>query len=149
MENQNEKAVSVLNDLIEYAKDGQEGYKTAAQDIKNPQLQSMFRNFEQQRSKFVTELKEQVQTLGGNPEKTGTIVGTVHRGWIDLKSAISSGDEKAILDECERGDSAAESKYDEALRATLPSNVREVVRHQHDAVRDARNQIRDLKSKMK
>jgi uncharacterized protein (TIGR02284 family) len=149
MENQNEKAVSVLNDLIEFAKDGQEGYKTAAQDVKNPQLQSMFRNFEQQRSQFVTQLKEQVQTMGGNPEQSGSIVGAAHRGWIYLKSAISKGDEKAILDECDRGDSAAESKYDEALRATLPSNVREVVRRQHDIVRDARNQIRSLKDRMK
>jgi uncharacterized protein (TIGR02284 family) len=118
MENQNEKAITVLNTLIEFNKDGQEGYKTAAKDVKNPQLQSIFKNFEQQRGQFVTQLKEQVQTLGGNPEDTGHIVGDLHRGWIDLKSAISNGDEKTVLDECLTGDSAAESKYDDAMHGT-------------------------------
>jgi uncharacterized protein (TIGR02284 family) len=149
MQEQNQKAISTLNDLIEYCKDGQEGYHTAASDVKNPELKSLFNTYEQQRSQFVTQLKEQVRTLGGDPDKSGSVTGALHRGWIDLKSVVSSGDESAILNECDRGDSAAESKYDEALRANLPQGAREVVRRQHDEIRNARNQIRNLKERMK
>lgn len=145
MNEQNEKAVDVLNDLIEYCKDGQKGYQTAAEDVKNTRLKSVFTDFANQRAEFAGELKEQVRMLGADPEKSGNLAGTLHRGWIDIKSVLSSGDEEAILKECARGDSAAEAKYDEALKADLPMSVRDVVKKQHDAIRSARNQIRSMK----
>jgi uncharacterized protein (TIGR02284 family) len=148
MSENNEKAISVLNDLIEFCKDGQYGYNTAAEDVKNSELKSLFNTYARQRAEFSSQLKEQVRELGGDPDKGGNITGAVHRGWIDLKSAITSGDEGALLKECDRGDSAAEAKYDEALRAELPSSVRNVVKHQHDEIRNARNQIRSLKERM-
>ncbi|MQT72087.1 DUF2383 domain-containing protein, partial [Pseudomonas sp. FSL R10-0071] len=37
----NKEAISVLNDLIETSKDGQEGFKTCAEDIKNPELKAL------------------------------------------------------------------------------------------------------------
>jgi uncharacterized protein (TIGR02284 family) len=148
MSDQNEKAISVLNDLIEYCKDGQHGYNTAAEDVKNSELKSLFNTYARQRAEFTSQLKEQVRILGGDPEKTGNLAGTVHRGWIDLKSALTNGDEASVLKECDRGDSAAETKYDEALKAELPTPVRNVVKHQHDEIRNARNQIRSLKERM-
>jgi uncharacterized protein (TIGR02284 family) len=148
MQEQNEKAISTLNDLIEFCKDGQQGYRTAADDIKNPELKSLFNNYAQQRSQFVTQLKDQVRVLGGDPDKSGSVTGALHRTWIDLKSAVANGDESSVLAECDRGDSAAEAKYDEALRASLPPQARDVVRKQHDEIRTARNQIRSLKDRM-
>lgn len=149
MEQQNDKAISTLNDLIEYCKDGQHGYHTAAEDVKNTELKSLFNNYAQQRAEFVTQLKDAVRTIGGDPEKTGSVTGSLHRTWIDIKSAVSSGDEGSILAECDRGDSAAEAKYDEALKANLPAQVRDIVKKQHDGIRSARNQIRSLKDSMK
>ncbi|WP_428835363.1 DUF2383 domain-containing protein [Pseudomonas peli] len=35
----NKEAISVLNSLIETSKDGQEGFKTCAEDIKHPEAQ--------------------------------------------------------------------------------------------------------------
>ena len=149
MQEQNDKAISVLNDLIEYCKDGQHGYHTAAQDVKNTELKSLFNTYAQQRAEFASQLREQVRTLGGDPDKSGSVTGALHRTFIDIKSVVSSGDEGSILAECDRGDSAAEEKYDEALRASLPQGVMQVVRKQHDEVRTARNQIRSLKERMK
>ncbi|MDQ3072814.1 MAG: PA2169 family four-helix-bundle protein [Bacteroidota bacterium] len=144
MQAHNEEAIKQLNDLIEYCKDGQHGYKTAAEDVDNNQLKSTFQNFAQQREQFVSELKNEVRNLGGDPDKHGSATGALHRTWIDIKSVVAGGDAKAILAECDRGDSAAEKAYDEALRANLPSSALSVVRKQHDEVRGARNQIRSL-----
>jgi len=73
----------------------------------------------------------------------------VHRGWISLKSAASTRDTKAILEECERGEDYAKAKYGEAMRQDLPPAVRELVERQykgvvanHDRIRDLRNQYR-------
>lgn len=149
MMDQNKEAVNTLNELIEYCKDGQHGYHTAAEDVKNPELKSLFNNFAEQRAAFAGQLREQVKTLGGDPDAHGSITGAAHRAWIDIKSVVSRGDEAAILAECDRGDSAAEEKYDHALRASLPQGVMQVVRKQHDDIRSARNQIRSLKERMK
>ena len=42
MTDMNKEAISVLNDLIETSKDGQEGFKTCAEDIKHPELKTLF-----------------------------------------------------------------------------------------------------------
>jgi uncharacterized protein (TIGR02284 family) len=45
------------------------------------------------------------------------------RGWMDLKAAITSGDEHTILVECERGEDAAVAAYRDAFEyEELPSN---------------------------
>ena len=149
MQEENKEVVSTLNELIEYCKDGQHGYHTAAEDVKNPELKSLFNNFAQQRATFASQLREQVKQFGGDPDKSGSVTGSLHRTWIDIKSVVAGGDEAAILAECDRGDSAAEEKYDEALRKHLPQSALQVVRKQHDEVRNARNQIRSLKDRMK
>jgi uncharacterized protein (TIGR02284 family) len=149
MQEENKDVVNTLNELVEYCKDGQHGYHTAAEDVKNPELKSLFNNFAQQRATFANQLREQIKQFGGDPDKHGSVTGSLHRTWIDIKSVVARGDEGAILAECDRGDSAAEEKYDHALRERLPQPVLQVVRKQHDEIRNARNQIRSLKDRMK
>ena len=90
---------SALNDLIETLRDGQEGFKQASEAVKDPQLKSLFIEYSQQRSGFATALQSQVQSLGNEPE-TSSAIGALHRGWINLKSAVTGGDDHAILAEC-------------------------------------------------
>ena len=39
-----------------------------------------------------------------NPENASSVAGTLHRGWINLKTAIGGRGRHAILAECERGE---------------------------------------------
>src|SRR5437868_105208 len=103
----NDDIVSTLNGLIETCKDGQEGFKSAAEGVERSDLKSLFFEFSQQRAHFAGELQSMVQTLGENPENSGSLAGSLHRGWIDIKSAVTGKDEKAILNECERGEDSA------------------------------------------
>src|SRR5205823_14139783 len=103
--------VSVIDDLIQTLKDGQEGFKQAAEGVKAPQLKSLFNEYSNQRSQFATELQSQARSLGrSQPEESGSAAGALHRTWINLKSAITSGDDHAILAECERGEVSAISE---------------------------------------
>ena len=104
--------VSVIDGLIQTLKDGQEGFKQAAEGVKAPQLKLLFNECSRHRSQFATELQNQARSLGrSQPEESGSAAGTWHRTWINLKSAITSGDDHAILAECERGEDSAVEQY--------------------------------------
>ena len=141
----NDDAISTLNNLIETCKDGQEGFQQAAEGVERSDLKSIFYEFSQQRSKFVGELQGLVRELGGDPETSSSIAGAIHRGWINIKSAVTGRDDTAILNECERGEDVAKNAYKEALQANLPANVSEVIQRQASAVQSAHDQIKALR----
>jgi uncharacterized protein (TIGR02284 family) len=141
---ENDKVISILNDLIETCRDGQEGFRAAAEAVKNSELKTLFSRYSQQRGQFVTELQNEVRRLGGDPEKSGTAAGALHRGWMNIKSAVTGGDERAIISECERGEDSAVKAYENALKETLPANVRSIVERQFREIKQAHDRIRSL-----
>ncbi len=140
----NDDTISTLNNLIETCKDGENGFRTAAEGVTNGQLKTLFNTYSQQRAQFAAELQGEVRRLGGDPEKSGSVAATLHRGWIDIKSAVTGQDENAIIAECERGEDSAVENYESALRANLPANVAEIVQRQFGQVKEAHDRIRNL-----
>src|SRR5882757_4208682 len=96
--------ISTLNDLIETCKDGEMGFKTCAEDISDGQYRQPFLTLAAGCSEAAKELKVLVVSHGGNPETKASLSGTLHRRWIDIKSAIMGKDDEAVLNECERGE---------------------------------------------
>jgi uncharacterized protein (TIGR02284 family) len=141
----NDDVISTVNGLIETCKDGQEGFKQAAEGIQNSQLKSVFYELGQQRSQFVGELQGLVRELGGDPENSGSFTGAIHRGWINIKSAVTGQDDGAILNECERGEDVAKNAYKEALEQNLPANVLSTIQNQFSAVQAAHDQVKALR----
>jgi uncharacterized protein (TIGR02284 family) len=142
----NDDVISTLNGLIETCKDGQDGFKDAAEGIERSDLKTLFYEYSQQRSEFVGVLQGLVRNLGGDPETSGSISGAVHRGWINIKSAVTGKDEEAILNECERGEDYAKEAYEDAQKLTLPSNVSDVLAQQAQTVLAAHNRIKALRN---
>lgn len=140
--------ISTLNNLIETLNDGQEGFRSAAEDIQSPDLKSLFTKYSSQRAQFAGELKELVLTLGDSPADGGSVAGAVHRGWIDLKAALMSKDDHAILAECERGEDVAVAAYRKALEEELPAHVRAVVQRQAGDVKSAHDRVRNLRDSL-
>ena len=143
-----QEAVSTLNDLIETLKDGKNGFETAASDVKDANVKAIFTQFAQQRSQLASELQSEVRKLGGDPEKSGSVSATMHRGWINIKSALGGG-EKSILNEAERGEDVAVRSYEKALQQNLPGDLSSVVRRQYDQVKQAHDRVRDLRDSWK
>ena len=141
----NDDVISTLNGLIETCKDGQDGFTVAAEGIERSDLKSLFYEFAQQRSQFAGELQSLVQGLGGDPEDSSSLAGTLHRGWINIKSAVTGQDEASILSECERGEDNAKKMYKEALEQGLPANVLEVVQTQYTSVQSAHDRVKALR----
>jgi uncharacterized protein (TIGR02284 family) len=148
MEDQRKNALSVIEDLIEINNDGNHGYKTAAENIENPEYRSLFQSFAQQRAQFAAELEREAHQMGRDPDAGESISGSLHRGWINIKSAVTGGSSDAILGECETGDKAAVETYEKALAdndVRLPSNVENLVRNQHQAILEAYNRVKSFK----
>lgn len=142
-------AISILNELIETCRDGQKGFHEAAEAVQSNHLRSMFMDFSAQRAQFVGQLQEAVRQLGGDPERSGSVAGALHRGWINLKAAITARDDGQIVAECERGEDVAKHTYEKAVSKSLPSEVRPLVETQYEQVKMAHDQVRGLEVGMK
>jgi uncharacterized protein (TIGR02284 family) len=141
--------VSTLDNLIETCKDGQEGFKQAAEGVERSDLKSLFFEFSQQRAHFAGELQEIVQKLGEEPTTSGSTAGALHRGWINIKSAVTGKDELAVLNECERGEDSAKNTYKDALEDPLPSYIADVVRNQYESIQMAHDRVKALRDSYK
>lgn len=149
---QTSTVISTLNSLIETLKDGQEGFRQAAEAVKDSQLKQLFNEYSLQRSRFAGELQNQVIQLGeSKPEDSSSTSGALHRAWINLKSAVSSQDDHAILAECERGEDSAVAEYKKAMEddSRLSSPLRETVSRQYQDVKAAHDRIKALRDASK
>ena len=138
--------IATLNDLIETSRDGEAGFRTCADGVKNAQLKQMFEQAAGRCRQAVSELQAKVRGLGGDPESRGSVSGALHRGWVDIKSTITGMDEAAVLAECERGEDVAKKAYEEALAKDLPPDIRPTVERQYQGVRQHHDRVRQLRN---
>jgi uncharacterized protein (TIGR02284 family) len=137
--------VSVLNDLVETSKDGEKGFRKAAEDAHDSQLKTMFLTRAEDCARGARELQDAVQTLGGKPESGGSMSGALHRGWVDVKSAVTDRSDYAILVECEKGEDVAKKRYHDALEKDLPADVHAIVERQYQGVLQNHDRVRELR----
>ena len=123
----NKETISLLNSLIETIKDGEQGFKTAAEGLTSPDVKAKFLRYSRERGQMAGELQAEVRRLGGDPEHSGSISGTMHRGWLDIKSAITGRDDHAIAAEAERGEDVAKSAFESALKEVTPGTTQALV----------------------
>jgi uncharacterized protein (TIGR02284 family) len=89
----------------------------------------------------------EVVRLGGTPEDSGTVGGTVHRGWVAVREMLTSddGNDLAVLEECERGEDIALGRYRKALKEALPLDIRSLVERQMVGVQQNHDTIKSLR----
>lgn len=139
------KIIGKLNHLLSIANDGKQGYENAAKDIKDVSLQQMFRQYSLERGRYAAELTHEINSMNGSPDKSGGPLGALHRVWMDIKAAITSGDRDAILNACITGEEAAVKSYTEVLQdQTIVGRTYEIITHQLGGIYAALNTIRSL-----
>ncbi|MBV8399035.1 MAG: PA2169 family four-helix-bundle protein [Acetobacteraceae bacterium] len=138
--------ISTLNNLIETSRDGEQGFRTCAEGVKNAEVKQMLEHAATRCGQAVSELQTKVRSLGGDPERSGSVSGGLHRAWVDIKSTITGMDEAAVLAECERGEDVARKAYEAALAKDLPPDIRSVVARQYEGVRQHQDRVRQLRN---
>jgi uncharacterized protein (TIGR02284 family) len=92
------------------------------------------------------ELEAKVRGLGGQPAQGGSVSGSMHRAWTNIKSTITGMNEHAVLAECERGEDTAKHAYEAALKKDLPTGVRTIIERQYQGVKANHDRVRDLRN---
>ena len=141
--------IDALQDLTECCKDGEYGFRACAEQAKRADLKSTFLQRADDCRGAAQELNEQIRSLGGKAEEHGSAAGAMHRGWVAVKATLSTYDDKAVLEECERGEDNALARYRKALKQPLPAGVKLIVERQmqgaqrnHDQIKMLRDQAR-------
>lgn len=144
-----EKTVSVLNDLIEINHDRIVGYEKAIDELKDgdSDLKALFQRYITESRQYAQELTQEVNRLGGKAAEGTTNSGKFYRVWMDLKTAVTGIDRKAILQNCEFGEDAAQKAYDLALNsdADLEPSLRDLVVRQKATLRTGHDEVKRLR----
>jgi uncharacterized protein (TIGR02284 family) len=142
-------AVKVLNSLIETTLDSANGYKEAAENIHEERLRTMFDQRAQRRRELAGQLQQEVRSFGGEPEDDQSMLGKMHNKFVDLKNAVTGGDEKAVINEVERGEDVIKGKFEHALNdEDLPAQCRDVVSRAAQQIRADHDEISAMKHSM-
>lgn len=155
MSDTNKDVIDILNDLIEYSKDGQKGFLKSAEDVKSPMLKNFLTKRAGGCSEAVKELQDEVRKLGGDPETSTSFTGDLHRAWIELKTAFTSHDDEAVMNETERGQDYALKAYRQAREKLVKLNVPaaasslDLVDRQLQGVQQNHDEVKALRDKVR
>lgn len=147
MQGDQQHAVKVLNSLIETTLDSANGYREAAENAQSSQLSTLFEERSRRRLDLTRQLQQEVRSFGGEPQDDPSALGKAHNKFVGLKSALTGGrDDKAVINEVERGEDVIKAKYEKALDdADLPAPVRERLTQACQAIRADHDEISRLK----
>ncbi len=135
-----------LRSVIQTLIDGQEGFRTIADELKSETLRNYFLAESLKRAEFRGTLETLLHQEGVHDiRESGTVSGALHRAWGDLKAKLGGGDH-ALLETAEQAEDAAVKTYQEALQKELPLPVRQILSGQsahiqtsHDSIKAARD----------
>jgi uncharacterized protein (TIGR02284 family) len=137
--------ISTLETLTSTLIDSVNGYRDAAADAEGSQFQQLFREMADQRSRTAEDLRAEIRRLGGNPPEDGSFLGKTHQRFMDLKAAITGRDDKAIINEVERGEDYLKDKFEAALKGDVDPQARSVIERAYQSVRQGHDRVSSLK----
>ncbi|GAA4012185.1 PA2169 family four-helix-bundle protein [Sphingomonas swuensis] len=144
----NNASVGTLETLTTTLIDSVNGYRDAAQNAEGSKFQEIFRRNADERSRVAEELRSEISRLGGNAPDDGSFLGSTHQRFLDLKAAVTGRDDKAIINEVERGEDYLKEKFEAALGADIAPETRTVIERAYQSVRAGHDQMSALKHGM-
>ena len=146
-----EKTIDALNKLVEINNDRIEGYETASKETDEQDLKSLFSQFAQTSYKCKQELTSEIYKLGGNPTEGTKITGKFFRVWMDVKTALTGKDRKAILNSCEYGEDQAIETYENVLeeeREHLSLAQQSMISTQYTLIKSDHYRVKSMRDSM-
>lgn len=139
-------SVQILNGLIKTTLDSVGGYRDASETVDDGQYKALFGECASKRQRLASELQQQVRTLGGQPETDQGIVGKMHNKFVELKSVVTGGSDKAVVDEVERGEDHIKEKFEHALEEEgLPTGVRIMLTSAYQTIKTDHDEVSRIK----
>lgn len=146
----NKETETVLLGVIKVLVDGQKGFADIGEHLQDDTLKRYFLAESLKRANFRAELENELHRAGmPDVNESGTVAGTAHRIWGDLKAKIGVGSDYELLATSEQGEDAAKKAYQEALEKDLPLPVRQLLTEQQAHVNLSHNYVRDHRDALK
>jgi uncharacterized protein (TIGR02284 family) len=137
--------ISVLNSLIETTIDSVDGYRRSAQEATNSRFSAEFLERASEREQVVSQLRDRVRQLGGNPEDDGSVLAAAHRAFLTLRDKVTGSDDASVIAEVDHGESYLNGKWEAALRDEgLSAETRSLIQRSYDSVREGHQRWRRL-----
>jgi uncharacterized protein (TIGR02284 family) len=118
---------SLVNNIIQFLYDSHRCYQCHVDNVSDPNLKAFFSKLSAERLQMINEIKNTVIEAAAI-EPSGTMTGSIHQFYENLKSLITSGDPLSISKEIKRGENILVEYYKEALRLDLPEMYQHLFR---------------------
>ena len=142
----NNDGVTVLKTLTDTLGDSINGYRDAASNVDSEDFRQMFNQLADDRSRVMDTLQAELTRLGGSADRDGTTLGHLHQRWLDFKAGLSGRDDKAVINEVERGEDYLKGKFESALKSdSLDPAVRAPIEQAYGSVREGHDRVSQLK----
>ncbi len=142
-----QQVIETLNDLLENARDGELGFREAAEHTKSADLIALFGRRAESCRQAAEQLQEEIQRLGGKADAGGSVTGAAHRVWVHIRGLFGGASDESMLAECERGEDAALARYRKALKQDLPAGVHAMVQQQFEGAQRNHDMIRTMRDR--
>jgi uncharacterized protein (TIGR02284 family) len=142
------ETIDILNDLVRTLRDDQEAFREAAEKVRDGDLKIIFMDYSTERARFLGEVQNEIERLGvPDPADSGTVTGRLRRGWMNLKAALASDRDDALIEECEKAEDAAIERYGKVLSYNMPRYIREMLEKQLEQIGKERARLAELRRK--
>ncbi|MGH9133853.1 MAG: ferritin-like domain-containing protein [Ilumatobacteraceae bacterium] len=145
------KLESTINDIIQTLEDGKKGFASAADKADKDGRQDLaleFRQYSDQRARFSDELRNHAAARNVDIDAGPSVAGSLHRGWMAMKDALSGDDVSGVLDAAEQGEDHAVAEYAKAMDDDIDGDLRAVLGQQFTEIQATHDRVRNLRDSM-
>lgn len=115
----NDKTISVLNDLLNITNDRIAGFAKVADKVWDnySELRPAYDDMVAESWDMKQDLIDLITAKGGDPDNTTSVSGAFHRAWIDVKNTFTKDKDESTLENVVFGEKAAIDAYNNALES--------------------------------
>ena len=140
--------IPTLHDLAQICCDGEAFYKDASEKMCDPDLRAAVLEVSRVRGGLCRDFEAILRARGEEPRGSGTLYGTLHRLYTDLRARFAKDGDQIYVIELEEAEDRMLHAMEEAIVSLEPQEGRAVLRSYMPAARAAHERMRQLKHRL-
>lgn len=140
------QSMNQLNELIEITRDGQHFYQHALTEVKDIELQHLFRDLAQAKTHIIQALSVKVAANHQQPSQGGTLAGSMRELYTDTRARLGDPD-KVYIEQLAQMEERIVQAFEDALSAAAP-DVRALLAIELPKLRACHERMRKLRGEL-
>ncbi len=122
---------TLITDLLALLADSRKGYQEASDRAEDATVKMHLSELSMARTQLIDDLAR----ASDEDPAAGTLKGSLHRAWIDVRDTLSATENANILRECERGETYLTDRYKDALEdPAIPDSLKTLLEKQRNEI---------------